>query len=172
MNIETWVTLKEAGRFNEKAFSFITSTNQCVLKYDILEMGYILEVKLYWFTFSWRRRENEVIDVLSSLVKLPISEKEIHKIPLFEKLIKSGKNNKELLEYINNDHEIKKALIERYSKKIGECVYNDNNSNDVVIIEERFSSKVNFEREFCKKYAKSGVKSEIIDIEECIIDAY
>jgi hypothetical protein len=173
METGTWVTLKDAGRLNGKAFSFITSTYQCVVKYDILEKGFILEVRLYWFGYSWRRRENEVIDVISSLIQLPIPESEIHKIPLFKEQIELGKNNKELIEFINNDHDILNALIERYSNKIGQGVYDENTSNNIVIVDERFSNKENLKKNFCEWYTRKGDDiSGLNSIQDCIVDAY
>lgn len=126
-----WFILEDVGNFNGKIFSFLVNTKDIKIEYDILEMSYKLSCNLYFFIDYWRRREEDRITLMYSKSYANISSNDIYNIPLFKEVLKGRSNDDDkvkretLIKYIDNDKEIKKALILRYGLDMGSKLYTD-----------------------------------------------
>ena len=123
--------LTNCGEYNGITFSFFSNTYECELSYDILNMAFNLKAKLNWFVFNRRRKAGEELDLVSCVNSIEIQEEELFNIPLFKTIIMedaSKYENAKLLEcFVNNELEVLKALVLRYSKVLTNGIYKDDN---------------------------------------------
>lgn len=165
--------LSDVGIFNEKHFSVITFSDDWNFTYDILELQYRLSVKVLWFAYFSRRRENENISIMCSDCSIEIPENTIQKIPYFKKKLALNGNEKEIdhrrvLAEISREPELLKAFVMRYQNEIGEKLYS--NELEVKTHWNRFSSYEELENNFSSKYAPNADLTNIKGkLNSCII---
>lgn len=171
--INTAHILPSIGNFNGRSFSVVTFSNDWNFQYDILELEYQLSVKVLWFAFYSRRRENENVSIMCSDITIQIPESDIKKIPYFKK--KFAFNGKEeeithnrVLNEFSNEPELLKAFVFRYQNEIGNRLYS--NDSEVKTHWDRFSSLEELEKNFSMRYAPNSDLSNIKGkLKSCII---
>lgn len=161
MNIaEGWFTIE---KWNTQ---IISSPENINMVYSPLYEGYILEVDLVYFTYYWRRRENEDISMTCQKVSILISKDKLLSYPYIKKLYKDSEvhattgtyvaeRNLEIL--INIDSNLKIDLVRIYEaeiiEKLGDYNLNGNTLYNTPKKYERICGKSNVESAItCLKY--------------------
>lgn len=169
MNRSKWFILKNIATFNGKPLSCITSTNKCFVKYNVLDFNFELSADLFWFSYSWRRRDMEEISCLGATKSTILSLEEILDIPYFRKLNTS--DGKKIEEEINKNEDIKEAMIEKYGKKLGNQVYDQIPNRNSYLLCDRYCGYENILNKL-KEDFKDDDFSKLNDISGCIIHSY
>ena len=165
--------LQNVGNFNDTPFSFFTSTDDSFVKFEILDMKFIVGSCLQWFSYGWRRREGENINYFYSNQEITIDMDEMFSYRLFQlDEIDCLKKAQEIVKMITNTPMIKQAVIERYQTQLGGGIYQGDDAARHI--------HMKYER-FCD-YNDIGVKrlfgdvnddfSSITDLKKCIIHEY
>ncbi len=172
-----WFKLPNVGKAsNGVRFSCLFDENHCFIKYNILDLNFEIEAEMKWFGYSWRRREGEEISYIRSSKKVIITFDEIINIPYFKKLIHdrgiNKPNGRDIEIIIQNDIDIKRALIERYAIQLGDQLYKKVQQGESLCIEyERFCGCNNILKKLQEMYKEDDF-SQINELSDCIINCY
>lgn len=168
-----WFTIKDVGISDGKVFSCFTNTDQCTIEYDILYMEFKLTCTLQWFEYSWRRRKGQNTAYVSVNTKIGIGVDELLDIPLFKAIEESDKRKKIklVIQRINEDAEIKQALVREYKNNFGIDKIDTEESRIKIHRTERFCD---YEAIDIKTLLGKDTDdySELKDIESCILKPY
>lgn len=133
------------GKYNvlSQGIDVLVDTKESQVKYDLLDLSYRIELKVYWFSNAWRRRNSECITVCEANPAIYIEEGEINKLRYIEKKLKENSNivtdedkSNFVVNLLNNDNKLFIALIEKYSSL---CI-DGLGENCYISCRERFSS--------------------------------
>ena len=171
-----WIVLENYGTYNYEQFSFLLNLNAVYMKYDILELNFIIGCRLFWFIQNRRRYADVQMDLVYVDVTYNIPLEKIFSIPYFKKLINGEtddiKNAEKIQSEIKNNETIKKALFMRFARNLCEQVYGDEQLY-ITKFKERFGSYndvVNYKDS--KIFGSDDDFSEITNLEKCIISIY
>ena len=172
-SMNKWFILRGAGTINGDRFSFFTSTGHSFIKYDVLDMKFKIMCTLQWFVYNWRRRDGENISYMYANSEIAINIDEIFAIPLFKSINEEVplKKAKLVEKMINDDLDVKQAMIERYANDLGGKVYSLSGDNIVNKWNDRFCDF----NDIGKKRLFGNADDDFNDISEitkCIIKSY
>ena len=169
MNKNHWFLLRNIATFNGKPFSCLTSSNQCFIKYNLLDFNFDLSSDLIWFTYSWRRREGEEISYLRATKKITLTLEEILDTPYFRKL--NLTDGEKIEKEIQNNDKIKQAMIERYAKQLGSQLYDQAPERVSYVLYERYCGYKDILNRL-KELHMDDDFSKVEDISECVLISY
>lgn len=175
-----WFILEDYGNFNQEIFSFFTSIKDIRVKYDILEMNFQVNCRLYWFGQNRRRNKDVQMDLFYADVTHNVPLEEIFSIPLFKKntLDETDEIKKadRIQKIIAENDEIKKAMVLKYAKNLGGKVYGDKNEVIVCKLRERWGSYddvINLKENWHKLFDDCEDDfTGITSVEKCILSTY
>lgn len=175
MKNNRWFVLYDIAMFNGEHFSCLTSTNQCKVKYDVLELGFKIMTELQWFSYSWRRREGEDISYMSANIDILVSFDEIEKLPVFKDIIDENRisKGKKIEIFIQQNNDIKIALMEKYGKQLGIQLYTSKNNQVTYVKSDRYCDR----NKILQTLKASHPDDDFTEIDNililnCIINAY
>ena len=85
--MDNWFVLEDIAMHEGKSFSVFMNINDIDVQYDLLDMKFRLVCIPRWFTYHWRRRDDEQISCLFSKIGLNIKPDDMYNIPLFKKVL-------------------------------------------------------------------------------------